>query len=107
MLAEHMVEGFIDHHQIGCRKVALTPNRRVAGREQQGILLTQWDTHCLRYTQDHVAARRGAARLDKAQMTLGCAGGERQVKLRQATPVPPHFQQPAERAPIRVYSHLG
>jgi hypothetical protein len=56
--------------------------------------------HRRRQPQDHLSAGLGSARLDKAQMSLGGAGGESEVELRETAPAAPVFQEPTKQAAV-------
>jgi hypothetical protein len=100
MLGEHVVERAVHDRKVRRRKVPLAPNGGISGCEHQCVLLTQRKLHCCGQPQDHLAARLSSARLDKAQVPLRGAGGEREIKLRKAAPAAPVFQEPTERAPV-------
>jgi len=100
MLGEHVVERAIHDGEVRRRKVSLAPKRGISGSEHQCVLLAQRKIHCRSQPQDHLAAGLGSARLDKAQVPLRGAGGEREIELRKAAPSAPVLQEPTERAAI-------
>ena len=96
MLLQHVVEGAVDDFQAWRRPVALAPSWRIAGSQQQRVLLPQRQVHRRGQAQDHVAARRSAAGLDEAQMPLGRPRHERERELRITAAYALLLQQPAE-----------
>jgi hypothetical protein len=92
LLGQHAIDGVGDLRQLRCVKAALAPGRSKAGRQQQRIVLAQWNIESLRQPQHHLPARRCAAKLQKAQMSLRDVGPAGQFQLRQTSALAPPLQ---------------
>lgn len=84
-----MVERVADRGEAVGAEIRLTPCRRVSGRQQQLVGLTQRQVEGRRQAEHHLAAGLGAAKLEEAQVTLGALSRRREAELGEATPLAP------------------
>src|SRR6202023_1621014 len=73
-------------------EIGLAPDRRKAGRDQQGIVLAQRHVEGGCKPHHHVAARRRAAQFHEAEMALRDFAAPREIELRQAAVSAPPAQ---------------
>jgi hypothetical protein len=96
LLRQHVVERAHHLRKLGRGERAFPPHRRETGGQQQRVLLAQRQVERRRQAQDHVAARRGAAGFQEAEMALGNLGGAGKRKLRLAAMGAPPAQARTE-----------
>jgi hypothetical protein len=96
---EDLVQRVSHRGEIGVVQGPLRIGRGVARREQQPIPLPKWDPELIHDPQQRLAARQGAARLDKAQMAGRDPGVEGEPELGQ---VPALTPPPQDRSDLRL-----
>ena len=105
LLGQHMVERMTHLGEFGCAEIGLAPYRRKARSEQQRIVLAQGNVEGRRQAEDHVAARRGAAEFEEAQVPLRDVGASRKIELRPSPALPP-LAKPRGKAVLARHVYL-
>ena len=101
VMRQHVVEGAVDRREVRHREIALLPGRGIAGRHQQCVLLPQRQRHRGTEPQDHVPARCGPPRLDKAHVALRRSCRERQTELRDPAAAALFLEESTKSAPFQ------
>ena len=89
LLGEDVVDRLAHLGELRRIEIGLAPHRREARRDQQRIVLAQRNVERGREPQDHVAARRGAAELEEAEMALRNLRATGKLELRPAAAMAP------------------
>ena len=90
---QNQLDGPPGRCQLGRRQRLLRKDGRVAGRQQQGVLLAQRDLELPGEPEQHDAAGGRAAGLQKAQMAGGDLRVESECELAEASPLAPQAEQ--------------
>ena len=93
---QHQVDRLPRRFQRGIVERALRKGRRKARGDQQHVAFAQGHLQPFGQLQHHVARRRGAAGLDKAEMTRGNLGVAGQIELAEMAALPPFAQVVAD-----------
>ena len=90
LLGQHVIERLAYLAEFWRGEVGLSPDWGKTGGYQQRIVLAQRDVEGGRQPLHHLAAGRGAAQFQEAQMALRDFRSTREIELRQAlVPAPP------------------
>ena len=105
LLAQDEIERAARLRQGGGIEARRAVDRGVAGRREEIVAVTERHVERAREQDDHLAARRGPAGLDEAQMTRRHARLDRQIELTHAATRTPLAQQPADPARLDHFLH--
>ena len=98
MPGENQIERLAHRRKLGVLQRALGDRGRMAGGEQQGVLLAQGEIEVPDDPQQRLAPGPRAPGLDEAQMAGRDPGVERQIQLRASSTLAPLAQQRADLA---------